>query len=107
MLWSGWTPSIVPYGADQTVYLVVEASVGFSRETAVERTDLETVIIELMAGRFCSPVGILAFNTLEHWADDVSKDVAREIQCRCDIEGENVPDYLEDFVGANIGRVGH
>lgn len=106
MLWSGWTPSVVPYGADQTVYLVVEA-IGpqrLPRETAVERTDMETVVTELMSGRFCNPIGIVAFNTLEHWADDVSKDVAREIQCRCDIEGDDVPDYLLDFVGNNIGR---
>jgi hypothetical protein len=105
MLWSGWTPSVVPYGADQTVYLVVEGSgpEGVSQETTVERSDLETVITELMSGRFDNPVGILAFNTLEHWATDMSRDVAREIQCRCDIEGGGVPDYLQDFVGSRIG----
>ncbi len=96
-------PSIVPYGADQTVYLVVEAE-GFARETTVERADIETVITELLSGRFSNPVGILAFNTLEHWTDDLSKDVAQEIQCRCDIEGDRVPDYLEDFVGNNSNR---
>src|SRR5450432_2641539 len=104
MLWSDRTAPMVPYGADQTVYLVVEAfgPGGFSRETAVERTDLETVITDLMSGRFDNPIGILAFNTLEHWTNDVSKAVAREIQCRCDIEGDDVPDYLEDFVDNSI-----
>lgn len=108
MLWSGWTPPIVPYGADQTVYLVVEAAGPErpSRQTAVERSDLESIITDLMSGRFGNPIGILAFNTLEHWTDDLSKDVAREIQCRCDIEGDNIPDHLVDFVGNSISRVG-
>jgi hypothetical protein len=108
MLGSGLTPPIVPYGADQTVYLVVEATEPepLSRRIAVERSDLEAIITELMSGRFDNPIGILAFNTLEHWADDLSKDVAREIQCRCDIEGDTIPDYLVDFVGNSISRVG-
>jgi hypothetical protein len=106
MLWSGWSPPIVPYGADQTVYLVLETPRPecTSRQTAIERTDLETVITDLMSGRFDDPIGILAFNTLEHWADDLSKDVAREIQCRCDIEGDDIPDHLVDFVGRSISR---
>jgi hypothetical protein len=40
----------------------------------------------------------VAFNTLEHWSDDLSKEVAAEIQTRCDIEGAVVPEHLSDFV---------
>ena len=96
---------IVPYGADETVYLVVEGFGPEARETAVERTDLETIITELLSGRFGSPTSVLAFNTLEHWTDDLSSEVAQEIQCRCDIEGRNVPDYLQDFVDHGINRI--
>ena len=74
---TGWTPSIVPYGADQTVYLVVDRFGGLGiayRETDVERTDLETVITDLMSCQFNDPVRVVAFNTLEHWAQDVSRD---------------------------------
>ena len=97
-------PSIVPYGADQTLYLVVEArgTEGSALKTAVERTNLETIITDLMSGRFDNPIGILAFNTLEHWTDDISEEVAREIQCRCDIEGDHVPEYLQEFIGNNL-----
>ena len=69
---TGWTPSIVPmvpYGADQTVYLVVDSfgRLGTAyRETDIERTDLETVITDLMSGQFNDPVRVVAFNTLEH-----------------------------------------
>jgi hypothetical protein len=62
------------------------------RETEVERADLETVITDLIAGQFNDPVRVVAFNTLEHWAEDVSKDIA--IQSRCDMDGEDVPEAL-------------
>jgi hypothetical protein len=92
-------PQTVPYGADQTIYLVVEGAGphGSARET--ERADIETVIADLLSGQFSDPIEVVAFNTLEHWTDDVSKDVAREIRCRCDIEGHDVPVYLDEFVG--------
>jgi hypothetical protein len=98
----GWKPSIVPYGADQTVYLVIDRfgqlGGGVYRETEVERTDLETVITDLTSGQFNDPIRVVAFNTLEHWSEDVSEDIAREIQTRCDIEGERVPEHIQDFV---------
>ena len=95
-------PPIVPYGADQTVYLVVEGSGphGIARKT--ERTDIETVIADLLSGQFSDPIEVVAFNTLEHWRDDLSKDIAKEIRCRCDIEGHDVPVYLDEFVGRTL-----
>src|ERR1700679_3656412 len=76
---TGWTPSIVPNGEDQTVYLVVDrfGPLGTAyRETDVVRTDLETTITDLMSGQFSDPVRVIAFNTAERWAQDVSKDIA-------------------------------
>src|SRR3569833_528364 len=94
----GWSATAVPYGADETVYLVIDRlrTSGKYRETEVERTDLEPIISGLLAGEFNDPVRIAAFNTLEHWAADVSADVATEIQTRCDIQGEPMPDHLSD-----------
>ena len=106
MLSASWTPPLVPYGADQTVCLVVDRIERFGsvyRETEVERADFETVVHDLLSGQFHDPVRVVAFNTLEHWSEDVSKDVAIEIQTRCDIEGVAVPEYLQDFVMSHIG----
>src|ERR1700686_1272470 len=103
---TGWIPLLVPYGADQTVYLVIDRFGGLGsvyRETEVERTDMETVITDLMAGQFNDPIRVVAFNTLEHWSQDVSKDIALEIQSRCDIEGHDVPEALRDFVDSHAG----
>jgi hypothetical protein len=103
---TGWTPSLVPYGADQTVYLVIDRFAGLStvyRETEVERTDLETIITDLMSGQFNDPIRVIAFNTLEHWSEDVSEYIAFEIQTRCDIDGEDVPESIRDFVDSYVG----
>ena len=97
-------PSTVPYGADQTLYLVMDA-VGprnLELQNPIERPDLDSVINDLLLARFNNPVGIYAFNTLEHWTADISKNVAEEILCRCDIEGAPVPAYLEDFVANSL-----
>ena len=97
-------PSTVPYGADQTLFLVMDAEGPKGREfhNPVERPDFDTVISDLMSARFSNPVGIFAFNTLEHWTADISKNVAEEIQCRCDIDGAPVPAHLEDFVANSL-----
>lgn len=90
---------IVPYGADQTVFVVTDgcaAPGSASRE--VECSDLETVVADLLAGKFGDPMRIAAFNTLEHWSRDLSADVAREIEARCDIDGVPLPEHVRDFV---------
>jgi hypothetical protein len=70
--------------------LVVDRFVGLGtvfRETDVEWSDLETTIVDLMFGQFNDPIRVVAFNTAEGWALDVSKDIAFGIQSRCDIDG--------------------
>ena len=103
---TGWSPCTIPYGADQTVYLVIDRfnSGTVCRETEIERTNLETIINDCMTGQFNDPVRVVAFNTLEHWADDVSDDVAAEIQTRCDMEGIAVPEHVRDFVQDHATR---
>jgi hypothetical protein len=97
---SKWTPRNVPYGADQTAYIVVDryGEGCVYRETEMERTDLETVISDFLTGLFNDAIRVIAFNTLEHWSEDVSDEVAKEIQNRCDIEGAGLPEHVRDFV---------
>jgi hypothetical protein len=104
---TGWSPGTVPYGADETVYLVVDSFSNGTvyRETEIEKADLETIVSDLLSGQYNSPVRIVAFNTLEHWSEDVSSDVAAEIQTRCDIDSVPVPDHLTDFVQSHIHPV--
>ena len=86
---------VVPYGADQTLFVVIDR-LDETTEIRIERSDLEATIGELVAGCFSDPIKVISFNTLEHWMKDISTDVAGEIQARCEIDG--VPDYLSDFI---------
>jgi hypothetical protein len=101
------TPNTVPYGADQTVHLVVDrlGSLGtIYRETEVEKTDLETIIVGLISGQFTNPIRIVVFNTVEHWSEDVSEYIAFEIQTRCDIEGNRIPTSSRFRRGTHLRR---
>jgi hypothetical protein len=101
-----WTPSIIPGGYNHTVYIVVDdfGPLGRAyRETDVERTDLETVISDLMSGQYGDPVRVVAFNTVERWADDVSEVIAWELLRRIDLAGDELPPSLETFVERHIG----
>jgi len=88
---------VVPYGADQTMFVVIDRR-DQATEIRIERSDLEATIGELVAGCFNDPVKVISFNTLEHWMKDISTEIAGEIKARCDIEGIELPDYLSDFV---------
>ncbi|QDP21192.2 hypothetical protein [Bradyrhizobium cosmicum] len=68
------------------------------READLETTDLETVINDLIAGEYRRPIKVIAFNTSERWSEDVSEDVAREIQHRCNLQLSDVPSHLQEFV---------
>jgi hypothetical protein len=98
---SNWTPSIVPRGDDQDIYLVVDdlGRLGrVLREAEFETTDYETVILDLLEGQYKNPIGVFCFNTAEGWSRDVSGDVARELRRRCDLQLCDVPSSIVDFV---------
>ena len=104
---SDWTPSIVLNETDQTVYLVADdfGKNGRAwRETDYETTDLESVIQDLLTGQYTNPIRVVAFNTAEHWSEDVSEDVAHEIRRRCDLQMRDVPFFLQDFTDRYEGR---
>jgi hypothetical protein len=104
------TASTVPYGADQTVYLVVDGldqKDASGRNHEIERTDLETVVADLLSGRFNDPIRVVAFNTLEHWSHDISADIALEIQSRCDSDGLDVPQHLAGFMEMHVSPAGY
>ncbi|WP_065754692.1 hypothetical protein [Bradyrhizobium paxllaeri] len=96
----GWTPSIVPSGDNETVYLVADNFGRLGRawpEADYEATDLETVIQDLLTGQYGNPIRVIAFNTAERWSEDVSEDVARELRRRCDLQMRELPAAIASF----------
>jgi hypothetical protein len=101
-----FVPSIVPSGHDQTVYLVINnfGNLGTAfAESDVGQADLETSITDLMSGQYSDPVRVVAFNTAEHWAEDASEDVAREILRRLELAGDDLPSSIAAFVDSHLG----
>jgi hypothetical protein len=97
------SPSIVPHGANQDTYLVLEdfGRIGCAwRETDVESADRETLIRDLVDGLYRKPVRIVAFNTTEGWARDVTVEIADELRRRY-VEFGEVPDAVLDLMEAN------
>jgi hypothetical protein len=98
------SPSIVPHGADQDTYLVLddfEGRIGcFWRETDADSADRETLIRDLVDSQYSHPVSIVAFNTSEGWSLDVTMDIADELRRRYFEFGE-VSDSILDFMDAN------
>src|SRR5258705_11796539 len=99
---SDHSPSIVPPGNDQDVYLVLDDFDGRMgqawRETAVESTRLETVLADLLDGQYSNPVRVIAFNTVEGWSRDVSEDIAHELRRRCAYQVRDLPSSLAKSV---------
>jgi hypothetical protein len=96
-----WTPSIVPNGTDQIVYLVVDdfGSHGRAyREADADDADLETVITDLLAGQYANPIRVVAFNTFEGWSQDVSENIAQELRRRCNLQANDPPSNIQDFI---------
>jgi hypothetical protein len=101
------TPSIVPNGDDQNVYLVLDdfgRNDQVWREADLEQTDLESVVANLLNGEYKNPVRVVGFNTGEGWSQDVSADVARGLRQRCDDRMRDVPFFLQQFVDHYEGR---
>ena len=94
------SPSIVPHGADQDTYLVLDdfGLLGRAwRETDEENTDRATLIRDLLAGQYDTPVRIVAFNTAQGWSRDVTVDIADELRRRY-VEHDEVPPSVLEFL---------
>ncbi len=74
-----------------------------SSKTDVNEADIEATVTALMSGQYNDPLCFVAFNTVEHWGEDVSKDIAREIMRRVDLAGDELPSSLEAFVDRHLG----
>ena len=72
-----------------TVYLVLQDFGSFGqayRETDPRQADRQTVLSNLLSGQYERPLRIVAFNTTEGWARDVTAEIAGEALTRPDQE---------------------
>jgi hypothetical protein len=70
---------------DGTVYLVLDDFGEFGvayRETDPTRADRQTVVADIVSGQYERPLRIVAFNTADGWARDVTTEIAQEALAR-------------------------
>jgi len=73
--------SLVP-NSDFAVHIVLDdfdVAGRVYRETDEANASFAAVVEDLTTGQYNSPVRVVAFNTAEGWARDVSEDVAHEV----------------------------
>ena len=88
---------------DDTVYLVLQDFGKFGqayRETDPRQADRQTVLSNLLFGQYERPLRIVAFNTTEGWARDVTTEMASEALAHSD------QDDLSPAARAFVERVG-
>jgi hypothetical protein len=69
-----------------------------------EATGRATLIRDLLAGRYISPIRIIAFNTAEGWSRDVALGIADELRRRY-VEHDDLPGSVLEFVDAHRHRL--
>jgi hypothetical protein len=94
------TPDLVP-AFDVTVHLVLDdfGKLGRAyREIDETKADVATIVDDLLTSQFNDPVRIVAFNTSEGWARNVSEDLAWEVLARSHKEGRELSRATRDFL---------
>ena len=89
-------------GADQDTYLVLDDFGPLGRawhKTDEESTGRETLIRDLLAGKYDDPARIVVFNTAEGWSRDATVEIADELRRRY-TEYDEVPASVLDFLEA-------
>jgi hypothetical protein len=85
----------------RTVYLVLDdfGELGSAcRETDAAQADPKTIVADLLSDQYRHPLRVVAFNTADGWARDVSADIARQVLTRAlELEHE-LPAAVRDFV---------
>ena len=95
------SPSIVPE-IDRDVCLVLDdfgPLLGQAwRETDVHDANFESVIADMLNGEYTNPISVIAFNTAKGSSHDISNVVALELRTRCEHQGRELPESLQQFV---------
>ena len=97
------SPSVVP---SSTVHLVLDdfGPLGKVYRETDEGADADEVIQDMLAGQFNKPVRVVAFNTTEGWARDVSENIAWEVLKRVAFEGRTLADSTRSFCIFHVGE---
>ena len=92
---------------DVTVYIVLNdfGPLGHAYCGKPDGTDAdeETIVENILSGRYSHPLGVVAFNAAEGWARDVTEDIARAVLSRASTERRSIGVATQDFLVRVLG----
>jgi hypothetical protein len=97
------TPSLVPVSESSDVYFVLDELPTFGRvwrELSEEAANKQTVLNLIANGEFHDPVRVIAFNAVEGWSRDVTKEIAEAL-----LEREASDGDLSQSARVFVGRL--
>jgi hypothetical protein len=91
---------------DVTVYIVLNDFGPLGRaycETDETDADEETIVESILSGQYSHPLRVVAFNTAEGWARDVTEDIARAALDRAQKEDRTIGKDAQHFLERALG----
>ena len=106
-MYEGEVVSLAP-NIDPTVHLVLDdlGPLGrVYREANENWSDLETIILDMLAGHFARPLRVVAFDTTEGSSRDCSEDVAQQVFERAKSQHRQLPSSTREFVFNHLKQI--
>lgn len=91
---------------DVTVYLVLNDFGRLGRayvETDEAHADEATIVESILGGQYSQPLRVVAFNTAEGWARDVTEDIARAALSKAQSERRSIARAAQEFLERTLG----
>jgi hypothetical protein len=97
--------SSLTFAHDATVHIVLDdfGPLGRAyRETDEAQSDEQAIIENLLDGQYSRPRRVIAFNTIEGWARDVTADIARAVLKRAIAEDKTLPEATCELIEGEL-----
>ena len=97
---------LAPREPDVTVYIVLNdfGPLGSAYvETDEAEADKATIVENILSGQYSHPVRVVALNTAEGWARDVTEDIARAVLSKANSEHRSIGIAAQEFLVRVLG----
>jgi hypothetical protein len=100
------TPLVPREPFDVTVHIVLNDFGPLGRAyVAADETDADeaTIVENILSGQYSHPVRVIAFNTAEGWARDVTEDIAQAVLSKARHEHRSISIAAQEFLVRTLG----
>ena len=100
------TPLVPDKNSDVTVHIVLNDFGHLGRayvETDEAEADEASIVENILTGQYSRPLRVIAFNTAEDWARDVTEDIACAVLDRAGREHSPIGQAAQEFLERALG----